>query len=104
MSKRPFKITIGDGVRIAVQAVDNTLEITSKYESQPQINIELFSRPDEEYLQLVYSLGLGGLMIANGTAGTSAFIPCPYVEALLVAEGLAIELVDAGTLIPPDQD
>lgn len=96
MSKRPFEVTIGDGIRVAVLAIDNFLEITSKYPSQPQINIQLFSGEDEEYVRAEYSMTLGGLWIFRGElAAAAVLIPCSYVEARLVAEKLAIELEDA---------
>ncbi len=96
MSRRPFAVTIGNGIRVAVLAVDNYLEVTSKDPSQPQINFMLFSGRDEEELRVEYSMNLEGVFILKGAPPTAAMlIPCSYVEARLVAEGLAVELEDA---------
>ena len=64
--------------------------------SEPQINIQLFSGEDDEYVRAEYSMTLGGLLIVRGEmAAAAVLIPCSYVEARLVAAKLAIELEDA---------
>jgi hypothetical protein len=103
MRKRPFEVTIGNGIRVAVLALDNFLEITSKDLSQPQINFMLFSGPDEEHLRVEYSMALKGVFILKGEpAAAAVLIPCSYVEALLVAEGLAVKLDNADRAVPKE--